>query len=58
LSFLFSVELPTQYSLKVRKTKAKTFYTKVQKSRLVQMNFFGNKYDNLSHLPKSTPAVI
>jgi hypothetical protein len=30
LSFLFCVELPTQYSPEVGKTKAKTFYTKVK----------------------------
>jgi hypothetical protein len=32
LSFLFCVELPTQYSPEVGKTKAKTFYTKVKNS--------------------------
>ncbi len=32
LLFLFCVELPTQYSPEVGKTKAKTFYTKVKNS--------------------------
>ncbi len=51
ISFLFCVvEPPTQYSPEVGKTEAKTFYTK--KSRLVQMNFFVNKYNNLSHFQR------
>jgi hypothetical protein len=55
LSFLFGVELPTQYSLEVGKTKAKTFYTKVKIStneslwKQIRQSFT---------LPKSTPAVI